>query len=117
VDVATPRSGALREGRKVAADADAATGDEGAAPNNNDPYAPHARTCAHGDIRPILPRIELEHIVHRAADGKPSKVTNRMKLDYNLLSMPKAGIDDLYKLWPSMKSHLSPQFPLKGPCT
>ena len=84
---------------------------------DDDPYSKYARTCAHGDLRPILPRLEVVKITHPAKGENPPKHNFHMKVHYPILSVPENAADPLYKLWPTMKSHLSPQFPLKGPCT
>ena len=111
-----PKFGSLREvGRKTEAASDS---DGGSSSNDDDPYSKYSRTCSHGDLRPILPRLEVEQTTHPSTDGNtPPKTTYAMKLDYSMLSLPKKGIDDLYKLWPEMKNHLAPKFPLRGPCT
>jgi len=78
----------------------------------NDPYAKHFKTCAHGDLSPILPRLEIKRTRH-----SHSKHTYSMKLDYSMLSLPVKANDKLYNEWPDMKRHLAPTFPVKGPCT
>lgn len=119
----TAKFGSLREGRKTeaASDNDGSLGERSVSTpggsNNDDPYSKYSRTCSHGDLRPILPRLEVEQTTHPSTDGKPPKTTYSMKLDYSMLSLPKKGIDDLYKWWPEMKNHLAPTFPLRGPCT
>jgi len=82
---------------------------------NDDPYSKYARTCAHGDLHPILPKLEVVKVTHPAKGDNPPKHNFHMKVKYPILSLPKDAADPLYKLWPTMKSHLGPQFPLKGP--
>lgn len=110
-----PKFGSIREvGRK----AEAASDSDGGSSNDDDPYSKYSRTCSHGDLRPILPRLEVEQTTHPSTDDQKSpQTTYSMKLDYSMLSLPKKGIDDLYKWWPEMKNHLAPKFPLRGPCT
>lgn len=79
---------------------------------NDDPYARYSKTCAHGALRPILPKL----VVVRTKKANESEPTFSMKLDYSMLSLPEKDTDDMYNLWPSMKSHLGGQFPLRGPC-
>jgi len=78
---------------------------------DDDPYAKHSRSCSQGDLTPILPRLEIT----RDRGSKTTKPRYSMKLDYSVLSLPVPGIDDLYKLWPKIKKHLGPAFPLRGP--
>eukprot|EP00536_Pseudo-nitzschia_multiseries_P010568 jgi/Psemu1/67488/estExt_Genemark1.C_3270027 len=104
----------------------------GAANDSDDPYAKHAKSCAHGDLRPVLPRITMEQtttttkaaVLHSDGndndnDNDPPETTTTttysMKIDYSMLSVPVQGIDDLYKKWPAMKSHLGEKFPVTGP--
>jgi len=88
---------------------------------SDDPYARHAKTCAHGDLRPVLPRITLEQTTKTTPagpDGNPpekSTTSYAMKFDYSMLSVPVKGVDDLYRKWPAMKSHLGEHFPVTGP--
>lgn len=90
--------------------------------DHDDPYARYARSCAHGDLPPVLPKIQVEQITKTTPAGpngtppEQSKTTYSLKVDYSILSIPQAGIDDLYKKWPSFKSHLGGKFPLTGPC-
>ena len=79
----------------------------------NDPYSKYLQNCDHGDIQPILPRLQLKRTVDKA-----STISYSMSIDYSILSVPeKGGINnDLYKLWPTMKKHLGTTFPLYGPC-
>lgn len=83
---------------------------------NDDPYAKYSRTCAHGNLRPILPKLVVVRTTKAQSGDKPPEHTFSMKLDYSMLSLPEKDTDDLYKLWPSMKSHLGGKFPLRGPC-
>lgn len=83
---------------------------------NDDPYAKYSRTCAHGELRPILPKLVVVRTTKAQSGDKPPEHTFSMKLDYSMLSLPEKDTDDLYKLWPSMKSHLGGKFPLRGPC-
>ena len=91
--------------------------------DGDDPYSKYARSCVHGDVRPVLPRLQVERTTTKKdvpdtnSDSDSTSTTSySMKIDYSMLSLPERGIDDLYKLWPSMKSHLGPTFPLMGPC-
>jgi hypothetical protein len=72
----------------------------------DDPYKAQLETCAHGDIHPILPRVEL-HKQHKSSVG--------LDLDFLLLSLPEANDrNSLYKVWPAVQKHL-PDFPVAGP--
>lgn len=94
--------------------------------NDDDPYSKYIRNCDHGDIQPILPRLQLERTTSTTtattdANAKTTQSTTAsysMSIDYSILSLPeKNGINnDLYKLWPIMKKHLGSTFPLYGPC-
>jgi hypothetical protein len=95
--------------------------------NDDDPYSKYIRNCDHGDIQPILPRLQLERTTSTTtttstdANAKTTQSTTTsysMSIDYSILSLPeKNGINnDLYKLWPIMKKHLGSTFPLYGPC-
>ena len=84
---------------------------------NDDPYDRYSKTCAHGDLNPLLPRIQIEKTVTQKSAEAPSKTSYSMAVDYSMLSVPVHGIDDLYKKWPSFKRHLGDKFPLNGPCT
>jgi hypothetical protein len=95
--------------------------------NNNDidPYSKYLQNCDHGDIQPILPRLQLKRTVTTTstvdnASTPPVTTTTSysMSIDYSILSLPeKGGVNnDLYKLWPKMKKHLGSTFPLFGPC-
>eukprot|EP00531_Pseudo-nitzschia_arenysensis_P004263 CAMPEP_0116131052 /NCGR_PEP_ID=MMETSP0329-20121206/8803_1 /TAXON_ID=697910 /ORGANISM="Pseudo-nitzschia arenysensis, Strain B593" /LENGTH=495 /DNA_ID=CAMNT_0003625463 /DNA_START=279 /DNA_END=1766 /DNA_ORIENTATION=+ len=81
---------------------------------SDDPYAQYAHTCAHGNLKPILPRLEVVKITHPPEGDNPPKHNYHLKVHYPMLSVPKAA-DPVYKLWPTMKNHLGPQFPVKGP--
>ena len=87
--------------------------DEDDKDNDTDPYSKYLQNCDHGDIQPILPRLQLKRTVDKA-----STISYSMSIDYSILSVPeKGGINnDLYKLWPTMKKHLGATFPLYGPC-
>jgi hypothetical protein len=84
-------------------------------PPSDDPYAKYSRTCNHGDLKPILPRLVVTKNTHTTEGDKPDGTDFSMRLDYSMLSLPKKGIDSLYNLWPTMKSHLGTHFPLRGP--
>ncbi len=84
--------------------------------HSDDPYAKYAHTCSHGDLKPILPRLEVVRITHPPKGDTPPTHNYHLKVHYPMLSLPKP-VDPVYKLWPTMKGHLGPQFPLKGPCT
>jgi len=117
---ATAKIAPLREGlKKEATDGGDVSFTDGASvsSNNDDPYARYSKTCAHGDLRPILPKLEIERTTHIATENgiPPPKTTYSLKVDYPMLSLPEKRIDDLYKLWPTIKSHLGPKFPLQGP--
>jgi len=122
-NAATTRTASVREGRKAEAVNDGNSASISG--ENDDPYARYSKTCSHGDLRPILPRLEVTRTTHPSVgssssndgdgDGKSPNTTYSMKVDYPILSLPEGGIDDLYKLWPTLKRHLGPQFPLRGP--
>ncbi len=82
----------------------------------DDPYAKYSRSCAHGDLKPILPKLVVVKSNKAQQGDEPVKPTFSMKLDYSMLSLPEKDTDGLYKLWPTMKSHLGGHFPLRGPC-
>lgn len=97
------------------------SGGGGSSSSDDDPYAKYAKTCTHGDLRPVLPRIAVERTTQTTPpgpDGRPpskSETAYSMTVDYSMLSVPVPGIDDLYKKWPSLKSHLGEKFPISGP--
>mmetsp|Transcript_62898 Transcript_62898/g.71201 ORF Transcript_62898/g.71201 Transcript_62898/m.71201 type:complete len:453 (+) Transcript_62898:132-1490(+) len=86
--------------------------------DTDDPYSKQFHNCAFGDIHPQLPRLEIVKRTTTDTTGTTNTNTSySMRIDYSIVSVPEKGgpNNDLYKLWPSMKKHLGPTFPLMGP--
>jgi hypothetical protein len=82
------------------------------ASHGEDPYVPYLKTCAHGDVKPILPLFDFSFV--KDVDGT-EKV--EVKLDYKILTFPHEGAP-MYRLFPTLQERMNRRngaFHISGP--
>lgn len=78
----------------------------------DDPYAPYLENCSHGNVQPILPRLELEFVAKKRNLATTSTITESvdmiLKLQYNIMVVPTPD-DQAYRVLPQIQSKFQGQ--------
>ena len=83
--------------------------------DDDDPYHAQYKTCANGDVQPLLPLFEFEFEQNTTSPTLEENI--QVKLNYKFLSMPNKG-DYMYKLFPWVQKQFNKAdlgFHISGP--